>query len=124
MYLYNIVRIVEGPTTTTSRPPPPSSMVSITITSPSIRIQEVGSTVNFTCRAESVYSNRPLKVQWQKAEGNLPRERTYIQENEGMLIISNVQETDSGVYVCQATDGINVKTAETTLIVPSEYIIH
>ncbi|XP_048488585.1 basement membrane-specific heparan sulfate proteoglycan core protein isoform X3 [Plutella xylostella] len=102
----------------TTRPPPPQSTVTVRITSPTIKIQDVGGSVNFTCQAQSRYSNAPVPVTWKKADGYLPLDRTYIDEQAGLLRISNVQVSDSGRYICYAYGGISMEEASVTLRVP------
>ncbi|CAK1588065.1 unnamed protein product [Parnassius mnemosyne] len=102
----------------TTLPPPPHSTVSVRIASPTIKIQEVGSTVNFTCEAQSRYTNNALPVNWTKVDGYLPLERTYINYRTGELLITNLQISDSGQYICQTSDGISTGQAIATLKVP------
>ncbi|KAL0852381.1 hypothetical protein ABMA28_000578 [Loxostege sticticalis] len=102
----------------TTRPPPPRTTVVVQITSPTIKIQEVGSSVNFTCQAQSRMTRGNLPVQWSKADGYLPQGRTQIDGRSGMLLITNLQISDSGVYICQTSDGISTARAEATLKVP------
>lgn len=107
------------PTTTTVRPqPPPQSTVVVRITSPTIKIQKVGSTVNFTCQAQSRMTASPLQVNWYKADGYLPQGRHQIDSNTGLLVIMNLQVSDSGKYICQTSDGISTGQAIATLKVP------
>ncbi|CAK1554719.1 unnamed protein product [Leptosia nina] len=101
-----------------TRPPPPQSTVVVRITSPTIKIEEVGSTVNFTCQAQSRMVRGPLQINWYKADGDLPLDRTQINQRTGMLLITNLQISDSGVYVCQTSDGISTDQAKATLKVP------
>lgn len=103
-----------------TRPSPPEATVIVTIDSPTIQILEVGSSVTFTCYAQSRNTRTRLPVNWTKKNGNLPLERTQIDEYEGILQITNLQVSDSGVYVCETKDGINTGQAETTLKVPGK----
>lgn len=107
---------------TTTSSPPPHSTVSVRITSPTIKIQEIGNTVNFTCEAYTRNSRRPIHVRWSKLGGHLPLDRTY--ESNGVLIISNLEESDSGVYICQATDGVSTNQDTVTLKVPGNQITY
>lgn len=109
----------QGPEEPT-RPPPPQSTVVVTITSPSIRIEEIGGSVNFTCQARSQISRSPLIVKWRKSGGNLPQGRTYTDDRTGLLLITNVQVSDSGQYICQADDGAAIQEATVSLQVPGE----
>ncbi|RVE42173.1 hypothetical protein evm_013174 [Chilo suppressalis] len=102
----------------TSRPPPPRPTVMVTITSPTIKIQEVGSSVNFTCQAESRMTRAGLPITWSKVDGYLPQGRTIVDDQMGMLLITNLQVSDSGKYVCQTNDGISTAQAYATLKVP------
>ncbi|CAH2103371.1 unnamed protein product [Euphydryas editha] len=107
------------PLETTTRPQqPPQSSVIVRITSPTIKIQKVGSTVNFTCQAQSRMSTNPLQVNWYKADGYLPQGRHQVDSNTGLLVITNLQVSDSGVYICQTSDGISTGQAIATLKVP------
>ncbi|XP_045541991.1 basement membrane-specific heparan sulfate proteoglycan core protein isoform X1 [Papilio machaon] len=102
----------------TSLPPPSQSTVSIKIANPQIRIQEVGSSVRFICEAQSLYTHNALRVNWTKVDGYLPLERTYVDARTGELLITNLQVTDSGQYICQTSDGISTGQAKATLKVP------
>ncbi|XP_045489882.1 basement membrane-specific heparan sulfate proteoglycan core protein isoform X8 [Pieris rapae] len=102
----------------TTRPVPPQSTVTVTITSPTIKIEEVGSTVNFTCMAQSVNVRGPLIVNWYKSDGELPQDRTQFDQDSGMLRITNLQVSDSGRYICQTSDGVSTNQAFATLKVP------
>ncbi|CAH4038665.1 unnamed protein product [Pieris brassicae] len=102
----------------TTRPVPPQSTVTVTITSPTIKIEEVGSTVNFTCQAQSINIRGPLIVNWYKSDGDLPQDRTQFDQDTGMLRITNLQVSDSGMYICQTSDGVSTNQAFATLKVP------
>ncbi|XP_028173989.1 basement membrane-specific heparan sulfate proteoglycan core protein isoform X3 [Ostrinia furnacalis] len=102
----------------TTRPPPPRTTVVVQITSPTIKIQEVGSSVNFTCQAQSRMTSGNLPVRWSKADGYLPQGRTQIDGRSGMLLITNLQVSDSGKYICQTSDGLSTAQAEAVLKVP------
>ncbi|XP_050360627.1 basement membrane-specific heparan sulfate proteoglycan core protein isoform X11 [Nymphalis io] len=107
------------PIETVTRPqPPPQSTVVVKITSPTIKIQKIGSTVNFTCQAQSRMTTNPLQVNWYKADGYLPQGRHQIDTNTGLLLIMNLQVSDSGKYICQTSDGISTGQAIATLKVP------
>ncbi|XP_022832802.1 basement membrane-specific heparan sulfate proteoglycan core protein-like isoform X3 [Spodoptera litura] len=98
--------------------PQPEPTVEVMITSPTIKIQEVGSSVNFTCRAQSRNSRMRLPVRWIKSGGELPLGRYQIDENVGLLLITNLQVSDSGKYICETNDGVNTAQAIATLKVP------
>lgn len=102
----------------TTRLPPPQSSVVVKISLPTIKIQEVGSTVNFTCQAQSRMARSNLKINWYKADGNLPQDRTQIDERTGLLLITNLQVSDSGKYICETSDGFSTAQAIATLKVP------
>ncbi|KAL4717631.1 hypothetical protein ACJJTC_000780, partial [Scirpophaga incertulas] len=95
------------------------STVMVRITSRTLKIQEVGSSVNFTCEAESRMSRGRLPIKWYKHNGNLPINRTIIDGRRGMLIITNLQVSDAGTYICQTSDGVSTSQATATVIVPA-----
>ncbi|CAH0716594.1 unnamed protein product, partial [Brenthis ino] len=105
--------------TTTMRPePPPQSTVVVKIVSPTIKIQKVGSTVNFTCEAQSPMTPTRLPVNWYKIDGYLPQGRSQVDRRRGLLLITNLQVSDSGKYICETSDGISTAQAIATLKVP------
>lgn len=64
----------------------------------------------------------PLQVNWYKADGYLPQGRHQIDSNTGLLVIMNLQVSDSGKYICQTSDGISTGQAIATLKVPGMYV--
>ena len=56
---------------------------------------------------------------WQKKDGLLPSGRHVI--DKGQLKITDVYFKDEGTYVCKATIGPRVLTAEATLDVQGKY---
>lgn len=109
--------------TESPRPVPlPEPTVVVQITSPTIKIQEVGSSVNFTCQAQSINSRVRLPIRWTKSDGVLPLDRSQVDENVGLLLITNLQVSDSGKYICETSDGINTAQAIATLKVPGKFV--
>lgn len=106
----------EGP----PRPPLPDSTVMVRITSPTYKIQEVGSSVNFSCVAQSIMTNRRVPITWTKAGGSLPQDRSQVDNRRGLLLITNLQMSDSGKYICDTLDGVSTGQGIATLKVPSE----
>ncbi|XP_069364959.1 basement membrane-specific heparan sulfate proteoglycan core protein isoform X8 [Maniola hyperantus] len=102
----------------TTRGPPTQSTVVVRIRQPKIQIQEVGGTVNFTCQARSRMVRVPLQINWYKADGYLPQGRSQVDPTTGLLLITNLQVSDSGKYICQTTDGISTEQDIATLKVP------
>ncbi|KAM3968767.1 basement membrane-specific heparan sulfate proteoglycan core protein isoform 3-T3 [Aphomia sociella] len=108
---------VPSTTPAVTRPPPPSSSLVVIITSPTIMIKDVGSTANFTCQAQSRMSRGRLSVRWSKAGGSLPYGRSVVDDQTGSLLIRNLQDTDTGKYICETTDGISTAQAIASLTV-------
>lgn len=62
----------------------------------------------------------PVVVNWSKQDGSLP----YNAEIQGgVLIIHNLQITDSGVYICRAVDNQTLRayTDDVSIIVTRKY---
>lgn len=97
---------------------PPKTTVIARISSPSIKIQEIGSSVNFTCEAHSIMTRNRLRVKWNKVDGLLPQDRSHVDEVAGILFITGLQVSDSGEYICTSTDGVTSQQAVATLKVP------
>lgn len=55
-------------------------------------------------------------MEWSKEGGYLPSGRA-IDDRQGMLTINDVRVTDSGTYVCSASDGYSVVTERAQLTV-------
>nr|CAH7733355.1 unnamed protein product [Callosobruchus chinensis] len=87
--------------------------IDITIEDHHIGIYEVGSTVRYTCSAKSQYSPRTVQVHWSKDGSNLPSRA--IDDGRGLLVITNLKVTDSGRYICEASDGYTIATSSVNL---------
>lgn len=100
----------------TPRPTPAQPTIEVSITTPIIGIVDVGSTVRLRCNARSLVTTQPIQLQWSKDGGTLPRERA-IDDHRGVLVITDVRVSDSGVYICHASDGGHVVTESITITV-------
>ncbi|XP_044579343.1 basement membrane-specific heparan sulfate proteoglycan core protein isoform X2 [Cotesia glomerata] len=78
------------------------------------QIVHTGSTVRYHCSGRSS-DNTLLRIRWEKEGGRLP-DRS-LDDARGLLIIRDVKVSDSGVYICQVTDGIDVAIEKVTLTV-------
>lgn len=63
----------------------------------------------------------PIQLRWLKEGGVLPRDRA-IDDRAGLLIITDVRVSDSGSYICQASDGQTVVTGSVTVTVGGNII--
>ncbi|XP_052124491.1 basement membrane-specific heparan sulfate proteoglycan core protein isoform X6 [Frankliniella occidentalis] len=93
---------------------PPS--IHIAIAEPTIKIVEVGGTVRFSCTARPLTNKGPVRIYWSKEGGNLVRDRST-DDGEGRLVIISAVVSDSGTYICTATDGSSYVTERATLTV-------
>lgn len=90
--------------------------IMVAVQEPKIQIMEVGQTVEFRCSARALLDpNQPVDVSWRRGGGGeLPRDR-FMDNSDGLLVITGIRATDSGTYVCTATDGTVVLTDEAVL---------
>ncbi|XP_043503640.1 basement membrane-specific heparan sulfate proteoglycan core protein isoform X1 [Polistes fuscatus] len=104
--------------------PPPTSPSTPTITPPRVvvfvqepefQIVHTGNTVRYHCSGRSL-DNGSLNIRWEKEGGQLPSGRS-VDDSHGVLIIRDVKVSDSGIYVCQVSDGINIGIKKVTLTV-------
>ncbi|XP_035902063.1 basement membrane-specific heparan sulfate proteoglycan core protein isoform X6 [Anopheles stephensi] len=92
--------------------PPRNPVIEISVSVPSIKIVEVGDDFRANCKAYHVITKNPIDVQWTRMNGRLP-ERAYI--DRGTLVITNIQITDGGSYVCKAGSGTEVVYSQITI---------
>ena len=83
---------------------------------PSQQVAYKGSTTTFQCNYEG---GSQEEVTWEKKDGLLPSGRHVI--DKGQLNITDVGFKDEGTYVCKATIGPRVLTAEATLDVQCKF---
>lgn len=83
------------------------------VTQPVIRIIEVGETLRIPCEAYHV-NKIPITIRWIKLDGEFSN-RVY--EEQGVLIITNAQNEDSGEYECRASTGREYGTGKVTITV-------
>ncbi|XP_028896692.1 protein borderless isoform X2 [Zeugodacus cucurbitae] len=87
-----------------------------TITPKPIYIQKLGETAELPCEAIDRDGNNRPTIVWSRKDGStLPDERHTI--SAGNLIITNLVETDRGMYECSATNEAATITAETELMI-------
>lgn len=65
-----------------------------------MQIVDVGNTVRLACSGYHTVTQVPITVRWLKENGRLPQHSH--DDHDGTLIITNIQYSDSGVYICQA----------------------
>ncbi|XP_012342709.1 basement membrane-specific heparan sulfate proteoglycan core protein isoform X12 [Apis florea] len=105
----------EGTTTSTTTFPITPPKILIYIRGPEFQIIETGSTVRYHCSGTSV-DNGSLYIKWEKEGGQLPPGRS-VDDNHGLLVIRDVKVSDSGIYVCQVSDGVHIGYKNVTLTV-------
>lgn len=57
-----------------------------------------------------------MHIRWEKEGGQLPPDRS-VDDTSGLLVIRDVKVSDSGIYVCQVSDGVNIGYKKVTLTV-------
>nr|XP_050845973.1 basement membrane-specific heparan sulfate proteoglycan core protein isoform X24 [Vespula vulgaris] len=112
----NCQDVVEYPPTI----PPPTPTITpprivVFVQEPEFQIVHTGNTVRYHCSGRSL-DNGSLYIRWEKEGGQLPSGRS-IDDSHGVLIIRDVKVSDSGIYVCQVSDGINIGIKKVTLTV-------
>ena len=81
----------------------------------------MGQTVQFLCRATPlVASQHLLTLQWVRENDPLPEGRCQ-DDGDGRLEIRNVETLDSGVYICVARLGPDVKMERANLTVGGDH---
>nr|QBP17600.1 heparan sulfate proteoglycan [Recilia dorsalis] len=94
------------------RPTPGTPTISMSISQPVIVI-EAGKDITFRCTGRSL-NLKPVALEWSKEKGYLPQGRAYDDKN-GLLLIKDVQASDSGTYICTASDGFTFVTERALL---------
>lgn len=109
-----------APVVDPSRPQPTPPTITVQITSPVLQIVEYGQTVRLTCSGYSLVNRIPIYVSWHRENGRLPEDRSYTESGGGTLVLNQVRYDDSGVYVCQASNGTEMAEQKLTLTVGSK----
>lgn len=61
---------------------------------------------------------QPIRLSWSKDGGYLPEDH-ITDDGRGLLVITDIRISDSGTYICQASDGYTIVTQQTTVTVGS-----
>ncbi|KAK0088927.1 hypothetical protein PV326_004677, partial [Microctonus aethiopoides] len=109
---------VDYPTTTpySTSPSLTPPKIFVSIQEKKFQIVHIGNTVRYHCTGRSL-DNNPIHIRWEKEGGRLP-DRS-LADSTGLLVINDVRVSDSGVYICQVSDGINIAIEKVTLAVGS-----
>lgn len=62
-----------------------------------------------------------MKIEWIKDRGLLPDRA--IDDGRGLLVITDVKISDSGQYLCQASDGVTIVVEKYTLNIGGNFKI-
>ena len=89
----------------------------VTITEPKIKIVQVGESVTLQCNVDT--KEQDVTITWVKEDGT-PISPNANTDSNGILIITNVQAQDSGVYVCKASNAYFVVSDKATLNVGND----
>lgn len=107
----NVTSTTPGPWVSTERP----LTIEITINAPKIEIYTVGSTVRFNCSATSLIGRGPVRVQWTRDGARLPEHA--LDDGNGLLVITDLRASDSGRYICEASDGWTIESKDIVVTV-------
>lgn len=106
----------EEPTPT--RPLPSfTEEIEVFISGPVHQVVQLGGSASYRCNARSV-SGSPLRITWQKESGTIPVGRAR-DDGQGLLVISDIRQSDAGNYICVGTDGYNTNSERVTLAIGS-----
>ncbi|XP_025163883.1 basement membrane-specific heparan sulfate proteoglycan core protein [Harpegnathos saltator] len=104
-----------GETSTTTPGPIPPARIIVYVQEPEFQIVQTGNIVRYHCTGRSQDSEL-VRIRWEKEGGQLPPGRS-VDDANGLLVIRDVKVSDSGIYVCQVSDGINIAIKKVTLTV-------
>ncbi|XP_049279689.1 basement membrane-specific heparan sulfate proteoglycan core protein isoform X5 [Anopheles funestus] len=97
--------------------PPRNPVIEVVINVPSIKIVEIGDDFRADCKAHHIMTKNPIDVQWTRMNGRMP-DSAYT--DRGTLVITNIQITDGGLYVCKAGSGAEVVYKQVTINVSKQ----
>uniref|UniRef100_A0A182LXB6 Basement membrane-specific heparan sulfate proteoglycan core protein n=1 Tax=Anopheles culicifacies TaxID=139723 RepID=A0A182LXB6_9DIPT len=97
--------------------PPRNPVIEVVINVPSIKIVEIGEDFRADCKAHHIVTQNPIDVHWTRMNGRMP-ESAYTER--GTLVITNIQITDGGLYVCKAGSGAEVVYKQVTINVSKQ----
>ncbi|XP_076452135.1 basement membrane-specific heparan sulfate proteoglycan core protein-like isoform X4 [Babylonia areolata] len=92
----------------------PGQQLRVMIEEPRQIVSTVGATVRLVCVAVSYSSEANYVLSWSKEGGSLPPRAI---DQNGVLIIRNLQEEDAGQYTCTGSDPISVDSATAIITV-------
>ncbi|XP_018405456.1 PREDICTED: basement membrane-specific heparan sulfate proteoglycan core protein-like [Cyphomyrmex costatus] len=106
---------VGEPQTTTTQSPIFPPKITVYIQESEFQIVHTGKTVRYHCTGRSREYDS-VNIRWEKEGGQLPPDRS-VDDSNGLLVIRDVKVSDSGIYVCQVSDGTNIGYKKVTLTV-------
>ncbi|XP_018057777.1 PREDICTED: basement membrane-specific heparan sulfate proteoglycan core protein isoform X9 [Atta colombica] len=107
--------VVEELQTTSTQIPVSPPKITVYIQENEFQIVHTGKTVRYHCTGRS-REHESVNIRWEKEGGQLPPDRS-VDDSNGLLVIRDVKVSDSGIYVCQVSDGTNIGYKKVTLTV-------